>query len=161
MTIRLQWNIEGLGEINDRLNELKHFMRRGVVMQAAYETTKEVLLPAIQASVPVDKGALRASLAVREARHLGKTAGADVYARRGKNYPGGYYAHLVEYGHALYWTTRWWKRKIKDVPPTWFMRRHLVISAGPAFNDFARRVRSNLGSVEQGNFQRIRANFLK
>jgi len=72
----------------------------------------------------IKTGELRKSIQVKEnVKYRGHTLlGVDVIAKRGKRFPGGYYAHLKERGHKLYRTTRWRKIFIKHVPARPFMR---------------------------------------
>lgn len=78
----------------------------------------------IQSNGLVDTGELLKSIQLQEkVRYKGKTLfGVNVIAKRGKRFPGGYYAHLKERGHNLFWTTRWRKVFIKFVPARPFMR---------------------------------------
>ncbi len=67
-------------------------------------------------------GNLKASLSVRarDEQITRGVVGADVFAKRRKGL-GGYYAHLVEYGHDIYRTTRTGKYFIKHYGGQRFM----------------------------------------
>lgn len=68
-------------------------------------------------------GALKASIAQRRANVTNSSyvVGEDVFAKRSKATKGGYYAHLVEYGHDIFRTTRYGKYFIKHYSGQRFM----------------------------------------
>ena len=92
------------------------------------KTVKRHVVKDAQRMAPVGAtGRLRASLGTRRPTHKRQLVlGADAYARRGRNFKGGYYAHLVEKGHRLYRTTRKRKYFIKHVAARSFLLPALV-----------------------------------
>lgn len=95
--IKVRFRESGLQIIHQKLTTLKDKLKQKIVADAMLEGAK-IQLAAAKTLVPVADGDLKRSLAARK-----KTSrydiGAQVYARRGKQFPGGYYAHLIEKGH--------------------------------------------------------------
>jgi hypothetical protein len=108
-----------------------------------------VSLEAAKAGVPVLSGNLRDSLQVVPLRKRGYV-GARVIAKRGKKYPGGYYAHLIEYGHNIYRTTRGrWHRKyfIKHYSGHAYMKPALYNNKEECLEAIRREAAAALGTI--------------
>lgn len=116
--------ISGIEELAKELNILPGKLVSQVLTRGL-EKGGQVVANRAEHLAPQGKtGRLAESIRVRRRQiNSGKlVAGVDVYARRSKATPGGYYAHLVELGHDIFKTTRRGKYFIKHYGGERFMR---------------------------------------
>lgn len=110
-----------LKKLGADLSRFASAVKKKIAGDAIYDGA-DVQLQAAKLLVPVDTGDLRKSLA-RRRKNFRESVGTVVLARRSKQFPGGYYSHLVEKGHRLFRTTNsGLKVFIKHVPAQPFMR---------------------------------------
>jgi HK97 gp10 family phage protein len=71
-------NIKGLPDLQRKLNNLDQKVQKTIVKDALRQTNIEIVLPAVEALVPVDTGALKAGLKVKAKNGRG-TIGSAVF----------------------------------------------------------------------------------
>lgn len=69
-------NIKGLGDLQRKLDRLNEKTQKTIVKDALRETNEEIVLPAVEARVPVDSGALKEGLKVKAKNSRGKIGSA-------------------------------------------------------------------------------------
>lgn len=102
--ITVQMRDADLDKLVAKLKKLEDKIKKKIVIDAMMAGGK-IHLEAAKVLVPVKTGELKKSLRIRRATDR-QMVGARVLAQRGKDFPGGYYAHLVEKGHHIFRKTR-------------------------------------------------------
>lgn len=105
--VQTKVNAEDLRNLAAGLEQFKETVRKKIVIDAMMAGGK-ICLTAAQGLVSRGRtGQLRRSLELAKLGKKGESVGgARVLARRSKETPGGYYAHLVERGHRIFLITR-------------------------------------------------------
>jgi len=143
--VRGQIIVHGIEDMAREFKALPYIIVDKMLKRAVYEGAQMYTRKAKE-NVPFDKGKLEASLSTRRKTlpTLRLAVQSDTYARKGRNFRGGYYAHLVEHGHDLFRTTRSGKYFIKHVPATNFLRKTAVQNKEEAVTIVKKRVGTGL-----------------
>lgn len=130
-------NVKGLKEAQARLTNMAPNTARSTLRKAVRDGGR-LLRDAVKASAPRGKtGQLAKSIAEREGSAENKFEARSVVFASRKKSPGGYYAHLVEYGHRTRKTSGTYGQQ-EFVPARPFMR--------PAFASNEQKIVDKIGS---------------
>lgn len=144
--------IYGLPELQQELDRLPGFLAAKVLRGAVYEAAQMMADSAYRHAPRGATGQLAESIKARRRLVGGPRLieGADVFAKRSPSTPGGYYAHLVELGHAIFKTTRHGKYFIKHYPGERFMTKTAQREEKRAVDIVRDRIRLSLGNYYAG-----------
>lgn len=137
--------VHGIPELAHELKVLPGKISSRLLRSALFEAA-EMMADTAYRMAPKDTGQLAESITARRRRINGiqMMEGADVYAKRSRQTPGGYYAHLVELGHAIFRTTRSGKYFVKYYPGSRFMTKTAQLEEKRAIETVRRRVEVGL-----------------
>lgn len=112
---------KSLADVHKSLTSVANRLGAQQIQDKALKAAGKVILEGAKRRMPFKTGELRKSLELTSLKKFESSIGIDVVAKRGKSTPGGYYAHLVEYGHKVFKTTRFRRIRLSDAAPHPFM----------------------------------------
>jgi HK97 gp10 family phage protein len=131
------------GYLNTFFGEIKTMkVQRKALAQAA-----QVGEDFAKSIAPKRTGQLRKSLSATYVKQYPQSFGVDIRAKRGPDSPGGYYAHLVEYGHRTYRTTRWRRVRLEDSPARKFMSRTFLSKQDEMAETYRRSMKESMDQL--------------
>ena len=142
----VRFDPEDMRRVDTMLRTLPGELRNKVLGQAIVDAAQPVL-HAARSKVPVRTGRLAASLKVGRIDEPG-AVGARVYASRTGGDIGGYYAHLVEFGHRLVILSKTGLYEKGTIPGQPFLGPALVENVSKVVSEIAASVRRRIEKVK-------------
>lgn len=149
--LRVEIKNDALAALDTSLQKIPDTLARGKVQERALREAAKVALEGAKRRTPYQTGELRRSLSIAIPRLGGAKQyliGADIYAKRSAQTPGGYYAHLVELGHRVFKTTRTRRIERRSAPAQPFMLPTLEQDAQKIIDAYVNRVSAELKKLE-------------
>lgn len=149
--LKVEFRNDAFASLDADLQKIPNHLVRGKIQERALRDAAKVALEGAKRRVPVKTGELRKSLSIATPRLGGakqNLIGADIHAKRSAQTPGGYYAHLVEYGHRVFKTTRTRRIELRSAPARPFMLPTLEQDTQAIIDAYAARVGAELKKLE-------------
>lgn len=141
---------DSLRDVHNALSSIASKLDSEKVQKQALKAAGKVILDGAKTRVSVKSGELKKALQVSALKKFSGSIGVDIVAKRGKNTPGGYYAHLVEYGHKVFKTTRFRRIRLSDASPRPFMEPAFREEKERAIEEYKTAMALEIEKIQKG-----------